>query len=193
MNAAWSSAERVGRQVHRVQRGFSAFDPVGENHADLVPSVHVAELAAPLAERCRADACCRHSPGTGVPASACFSAAMIWLSVNRDFFMEPPRVRPRENSTSGVVYLAGGLPKLKERIADKEFREGRRISLIEVAAETGIGRITLSRILNRGNHVRSDTFDRLCTYFDCRIEELVEHVSDEPVAGAKKTRNARHG
>jgi len=66
--------------------------------------------------------------------------------------------------------------KLKERIADKEFRENRRISLIEVATDTGIGRITLSRMLNRGTHVRSDTIDRLCTYFGCRIEELVEHL-----------------
>lgn len=68
--------------------------------------------------------------------------------------------------------------KLKERIADKEFREGKRISLLEIAEATGIGRITLSRMLNRGTHVRSDTLDRLCTYFDCRIEELVEHLPD---------------
>ncbi len=66
--------------------------------------------------------------------------------------------------------------KLKERIADKEFREKRRVSLVEVAETTGIGRITLSRMLNRGTNVRSDTLDRLCTYFDCRIEELVEHL-----------------
>ena len=80
--------------------------------------------------------------------------------------------------------------KLKERIADKEFRESRRIPLIEVANETGIGRITLSRMLNRGTHVRSDTLDRLCTYFGCRIEDLVEHLRDTPPekAKAKKTR-----
>lgn len=71
--------------------------------------------------------------------------------------------------------------KLKERIAAKEFKEGRRISLSEVAQTTGIGRITLSRMLNRGSNVRSDTLDRLCAYFDCRIEELVEYVPDEPV------------
>lgn len=68
--------------------------------------------------------------------------------------------------------------KLKERIADKEFREKRRVSLIEVAESTGIGRITLSRMLNRGTNVRSDTLDRLCNYFGCRIEELVEHIPD---------------
>ena len=68
--------------------------------------------------------------------------------------------------------------KLKERIAAKEFKEGRRISLSEVAETTGIGRITLSRMLNRGTNVRSDTLDRLCAYFDCRIEELVEYIDD---------------
>ena len=66
--------------------------------------------------------------------------------------------------------------KLKERIAAKEFKEGRRISLSEVAETTGFGRITLSRMLNRGTNVRSDTLDRLCAYFDCRIEDLVEYV-----------------
>lgn len=81
--------------------------------------------------------------------------------------------------------------KLKERIADKEFREGRRISLIEVAAETGIGRITLSRMLNRGNHVRSDTLDRLCAYFECRIEELVEYVPAAPTSSTTKARHSR--
>ena len=68
--------------------------------------------------------------------------------------------------------------KLKERIADKEFKEKRRISLIEVAETTGIGRITLSRMLNRGTNVRSDTLERLCAYFGCRIEELVEYIPD---------------
>jgi putative transcriptional regulator len=66
--------------------------------------------------------------------------------------------------------------KLKERIADKEFREKRRVSLIEVAEKTGIGRITLSRMLNHSTNVRSDTLDKLCAYFECRIEELVEFV-----------------
>ena len=33
-------------------------------------------------------------------------------------------------------------------MADREFRERRRITLIEVAEATGIGRITLSRMLN---------------------------------------------
>jgi hypothetical protein len=32
--------------------------------------------------------CSRHSSGTGVPASACFKIAVIWLSVYFDFFMQ---------------------------------------------------------------------------------------------------------
>lgn len=68
--------------------------------------------------------------------------------------------------------------KLKERIADKEFREDRRITLLEVAEATGIGRITLSRLLKPGAVVRTDTLDKLCTYLGCRIEELAEHVPD---------------
>ncbi|GAC1658548.1 MAG: hypothetical protein NVS9B15_20320 [Acidobacteriaceae bacterium] len=84
--------------------------------------------------------------------------------------------------------------KLKERIADKEFREGRRITLIEVWETTGIGRITLSRMLNRGTHVRSDTLDRLCAYFGCRIEDLVEYIADETPHGVRTAkRTARTG
>jgi len=66
--------------------------------------------------------------------------------------------------------------KLKERLADKEYKEARRITLVEVAEKTGIGRITLSRMLNRGAVVRSDTLDKLCEYFECRIDELVEFI-----------------
>ena len=76
--------------------------------------------------------------------------------------------------------------KLRERIADKEFKEGRRIPLLEVAETTGIGRITLSRMLNRGTVVRTDTLDRLCAYFGCRIEDLVEYVPNESIDSKQK-------
>lgn len=73
--------------------------------------------------------------------------------------------------------------KLKERIADKEFRERRRVTLMEVAETTGIGRITLSRMLNHEAGMRTDTLDRLCAYFSCRIEDLLEYVPDDSVRG----------
>ncbi len=69
--------------------------------------------------------------------------------------------------------------KVRERIADKEFRERRRITLQEVAASNGMTRNTLSTMINNhGAGVRTENLDRLCTYFGCRIEELVEHLPD---------------
>lgn len=71
--------------------------------------------------------------------------------------------------------------KLKELIADQEFRERRRITVQEVAQGTGITRNTLSKMLNQhGASVRSENLDRLCTYFDCRIEQLIEYIPDPP-------------
>ncbi len=70
--------------------------------------------------------------------------------------------------------------KLKELIAEKEFRERRRVLIQEVADATGITRNTLSKMLNQhGASVRTENLDRLCAYFNCRIELLVEYVPDE--------------
>lgn len=82
--------------------------------------------------------------------------------------------------------------KLKERIADKEFAERRRITIQEVAEATGITRNTLSRMLNQhGASVRTENLDRLCAYFRCRIEELVEHLPDEPAKAPAPSPHSR--
>ena len=71
--------------------------------------------------------------------------------------------------------------KLKELLAEKEFREGRVITMVEVANQTGIHRMTLSKLSNnRGYNPSADVLDRLCKYFKCRIEQLVEHIPDPP-------------
>lgn len=71
--------------------------------------------------------------------------------------------------------------KLKERIAELEFRERRRVQLQEIAAATGLNRMTLSKLANHhGANVQTDVLDKLCTFFGCRIEDLVEHVPDRP-------------
>lgn len=70
--------------------------------------------------------------------------------------------------------------KLAERIADKEFHEKRRITVLEISEATGINRMTLSKLMNKhGANVQTDNLDRLCAYFGCRIDELVEHVPDD--------------
>lgn len=69
--------------------------------------------------------------------------------------------------------------KLGEQIEKKQFAEGRRLTVQEVAKATGVNRMTLSKILNhKGYSTGTDILDRLCTYFDCGIEELVEHLDE---------------
>jgi putative transcriptional regulator len=69
--------------------------------------------------------------------------------------------------------------KIKEMIAKKEFEEGRRIPIGEVAEGAGIHRVTLSKMINRrGVSTSTDHLDALCRYFGCRIEELVEYIPD---------------
>ena len=70
--------------------------------------------------------------------------------------------------------------KLKQQIADLEFREKRRVSLQEVADATNINRATLSKMLNQhGAVVRTDVLDKLCGYFECRLEDLAEFVRSD--------------
>jgi DNA-binding Xre family transcriptional regulator len=67
--------------------------------------------------------------------------------------------------------------KLKERIADLEFRERRRVTIQEIAEATGLNRMTLSKLANHhGANVHTDAVDKLCFFFGCRVEDLLEHV-----------------
>jgi DNA-binding Xre family transcriptional regulator len=70
--------------------------------------------------------------------------------------------------------------RLKELIAEREFAQGRVITLVEIAEATGIHRMTLSKLSNhRGYNPTADVLDRLCDYFGCRIEQLVEHLPNQ--------------
>lgn len=70
--------------------------------------------------------------------------------------------------------------RFKERLADREFVEGRRITLDEVSRETGISRPTLTRITNQqGYSTSTEILEKLCKYFDCQICDLVEYVADK--------------
>jgi len=76
--------------------------------------------------------------------------------------------------------------RLKELIAEKEFQEARRVTVLEISEATGIARNTLSKMLNQpGASVRSEYLDRLCSYFGCKIEELVEHIPQQRVPRKK--------
>lgn len=77
--------------------------------------------------------------------------------------------------------------RLKELLADKEFRERRVITLVEVANATGINRMTLSKIANHpGATTVSDNLDKLCKYFGCQVGDLAIYIPDvEPEPSEK--------
>jgi len=70
--------------------------------------------------------------------------------------------------------------KLGEMIEKRQFSEGRRITINEIATSTGLNRMTLSKILNqKGYGTGSETIDKLCAYFGCQVEDLMEHVPED--------------
>jgi len=71
--------------------------------------------------------------------------------------------------------------KLGELIEKRQFFEGRRLTINEIASATGLNRMTLSKILNqRGYGTGTETVDRLCQYFGCNVEDLMQFVPSDP-------------
>jgi DNA-binding Xre family transcriptional regulator len=70
--------------------------------------------------------------------------------------------------------------KLGEMIEKKQFAEGRRVTINEIATATGLNRMTLSKILNqKGYGTGTETVDRLCEYFNCQVQDLMEHLPED--------------
>lgn len=66
---------------------------------------------------------------------------------------------------------------IKELIAEKEFNEGRRITLDEISEATGIHRTTLSLMSNRkGYSARTDSIEKLCEFFDVSVDRVISYV-----------------
>lgn len=79
--------------------------------------------------------------------------------------------------------------RLQELLADIQFREGRRITVTELSEQTGINRVTLSKMINqRGYSTVTDNLNRLCQFFSCSLDKLAEYVPDEPVETQSKGR-----
>lgn len=69
--------------------------------------------------------------------------------------------------------------RLKELIADKGFREARRVTIDEVAKETGIHRTTLSKIANqKGYKTNTEVLDKLCTFFRVEIGDVAQYIEE---------------
>lgn len=69
--------------------------------------------------------------------------------------------------------------RVKQRIADRQFQTGRHTSLTEVARAIGVTRGTLSKMANQSDYNATlNLVDRLCTYFDCEVGEIIERVPE---------------
>ncbi len=64
-------------------------------------------------------------------------------------------------------------------LAQKEVKEGRRITYREINNFTKIAESTLSALANNEVGLYADsTLSRLCAYFGCGIDDLLEYVPD---------------
>jgi putative transcriptional regulator len=64
-------------------------------------------------------------------------------------------------------------------MAEKQFKENRKITVKEVAEATGISRATLSKMLNtKGHSTTTDCLDALCKYFGCNLEDVAVYVEE---------------
>jgi putative transcriptional regulator len=67
----------------------------------------------------------------------------------------------------------------KTLISEKEFRENRKITYREISGQTGISKVTLSKIAKRrGYDTAVSIVERLCLYFNCTPNELITIVPD---------------
>ena len=70
--------------------------------------------------------------------------------------------------------------RLHKLIAKKEYEEGERLRISDVADGSGVSRQTLyfwmaNKQLKR---IDSDTVEKLCAYFDVGVGELIEVVNE---------------
>lgn len=69
--------------------------------------------------------------------------------------------------------------RLKELMADKGFKENRRVTLDEVAKATGVHRTTLSKIANqKGYNTTTEILDKLCEFFEVDVGEVAQYVEE---------------
>lgn len=77
--------------------------------------------------------------------------------------------------------------KLRLLIADKEYRENRKISYRTVAQEADIPLSVLTDYTSQKvKRFDVKTLEKLCRYFDCQPGDLLEYVPDEEEPKNKK-------
>ncbi len=69
---------------------------------------------------------------------------------------------------------------LKQLMVNKGAKESRHITYGDIEAETGIKRLTISRITNNHNYNTSrKDIEKLCLYFACTPNDLMTIIPEE--------------
>ena len=77
--------------------------------------------------------------------------------------------------------------RIQELLAEKQFAEGRHVTMAELSEATGINRVTLSKMVNqRGYNTVTKNLDALCKYFGCKLDELAEYVPVSSMTARKR-------
>ena len=77
--------------------------------------------------------------------------------------------------------------RLKILIAEKEFRENRKLTYRTVAEETGLSIGTLTVYMTqRVNRFDSSTLQTFCKYFDCQPGDILTYSENPPPTKDKK-------
>jgi len=70
--------------------------------------------------------------------------------------------------------------RITELLAEKQFKDGRRVTISELSEATGINRGTLSKMVNqKGYSTVTNNIDMLCAFFDCKVEDLMEYINEK--------------
>jgi putative transcriptional regulator len=69
--------------------------------------------------------------------------------------------------------------RIQELLAEKQFKDGRRVTISELSDATGINRGTLSKMVNqKGYSTVTNNIDQLCTFFECQVGDVMEFIDD---------------
>lgn len=69
--------------------------------------------------------------------------------------------------------------RIQELLAEKQFKDGRRITISELSDATGINRGTLSKMVNqKGYSTVTNNIDQLCSFFECQVGDVMEYLED---------------
>ena len=81
--------------------------------------------------------------------------------------------------------------RIKELIAEKAFREHRKITMSEVAAETGVNRSSLSKMTNPQTEHSTTTasINALCKYFGCKVEDVMVYIAEKENNAHQRCKN----